>query len=98
MPEVRLGKIEVFTNPEKYDVVVIHVISNDLRRLNKKLKENVEFTNKYDSYRPHVTIAYVKKGKGWKYRGNKMWEGKKFKCDHLVFSSTNGTKHKIAFE
>jgi len=97
-PKIRLGKIEVFTNPDKYDVVVIHVISNDLRKLNKLLKENVEFTNKYNSYRPHVTISYVKKGKGWKHRGFDKWEGKEFTCDHLIFSSTNGTKHKITFE
>lgn len=97
-PKVRLGKIEVFTESEKYDVVVIHVISNDLRKLNKLLKEKVPYTNKYSSYRPHVTIAYVKKGKGWKFRGINKWDGKEFTCDSLVFSSTNGTKHKITFK
>ena len=97
-PKVRLGKVEVFTNPDKYDVVVIHVISHDLRRLNKMLRDNVAYTNKYDSYRPHVTIAYVKKGKGWQYRGTDIWEGREFTCNHLVFSSTDGTKHKITFK
>lgn len=96
--KVRLGKVEVFTNPEKYDVVMIHVISHDLRKINRLLRDNVSFTNKYTHYRPHVTIAYVKKGKGWKFRGTDIWEGKEFECDTLTYSSTDGTKYKIALK
>lgn len=96
--EIKLGKVEVFTNPDKYDVVVINVISNDLRRLNKHIRDNVEYTNKYKSYRPHVTIAYVKKGKGWKHRGEDKWKNEKFTCDQLLFSSKNGEKNIISLK
>jgi 2'-5' RNA ligase len=94
---VKLGKIEVFTNPQNFDVVVIDVESEDLCRLNKKLRDNLEYTNTYDKYHPHATIAYVKKGKGWKYRGLDKWMGQEFTCDSAVFSSKNGSKENIPF-
>lgn len=91
----KLGKIQVFTNPFKFDVVMIEVISPDLTRLNAILEQDVKFTNKYSSYNPHVTIAYVKKGKGWKHCGTPLWHGRKFTCEYVVFSSKAGFKEKI---
>jgi len=95
---VTLGKIEVFTNPQKFDVVVIGIESDDLCRLNKKLRDKVEYTNAYKKYRPHATIAYVKKGKGWKHKGLDKWAGKDFTCDSVVFSSKNGVKNSISLK
>lgn len=93
-----LGRIKVFSNPLKFDVVVIGVRSPDLFRLHNKLAEVVPYTNKYDTYHPHVTVAYVKKGRGWKHHGLSLWSGKKFTCDYVVFSSKNGTKERIILE
>jgi 2'-5' RNA ligase len=92
---VRLGKIDVFTNPPKFDVVMIEAESEQLKSLNQKLEDNVRHTSKYPVYSPHVTIAYVKKGKGKKYRGINLWERKEFTCNYVVFSSKNGTKERI---
>jgi len=92
---VTLGEIDVFTNPEKFDVVVVKVISDDLNELNEKLTSHVEFTSKYKEYKPHITLAYVKKGKGWKYHGIDKWKGKEFQTDYVIFSSKNGTKQKL---
>ncbi len=92
---VKLGDIDVFTNPDKFDVVVIKVISDDLKSLNTKLTDKIEFTNKYKEYKPHITLAYVKKGKGWKYHGLDYWKGKEFTTDHVIFSSKNGNKQKL---
>lgn len=94
---VKLDKIEVFDNPPNFDVVVIKVISEDMTRLNKMFSDEIDHTNKYKNFRPHVTIAYVKKGRGYKYKKIKEWIGREFKINHLVFSSTNGTKDKIFF-
>lgn len=94
--KVELGSIDVFSNNYKFDVVMIDVYSQDLRELNKELESQIKHKSKYPVYTPHVTIAYVKKGKGWKYRGNKKWEGKQFTCNHVVFSSKNGGKERIA--
>ena len=93
--KVKLGKMTAFTNPEKFDVVVIEVISKDLETINRKLRNELPFTNKYDEYRPHVTIAYVKNGIGEKYKNINKWEGEEFECENIVFSSKNGTKERI---
>lgn len=93
--KIELGTVDVFTNPEKFDVVVIDVYSEDLKNINKELKEQIKNTNRYPIYKPHITIAYVKKRKGWKHRGIKKWEGKKFTCGHVNFSSKNGGKERI---
>lgn len=94
--KVTLGKVDVFTNPYKFDVVMIDVYSEDLSRLNSLLQKKLKFTNKYPVYNPHVTISYVKKGKGWKHAQTAIWDGRAFVCDYAVFSSKNGTKEWIA--
>lgn len=95
---VKLGKVDIFTDPFKFDVVMIEVISEDLRQLNNLLQTNVKFTNKYGAYKPHITIAYVKKGKGKKHKGLTCWQGVEFNCDYAVFSSKDGFKQKILLQ
>lgn len=95
--KITLGKTKVFSNPHRYDVVIIDVVSEDLRNLNERLTKDLEHTNAYGSYKPHVTIAYVKKGKGWQHKNVALWEGESFEANYLVFSSINGTKTKIYF-
>jgi 2'-5' RNA ligase len=92
---VKLGKTDVFTNPHKFDVVMIEVESEDLAYLNDLLQQHVKFTNRHPIYSPHVTIAYVKKGRGWKHREVAKWEGREFVCNYAVFSSKNGSKERI---
>ena len=90
----KLGKAKIFPKIE-FDVLVIEVISDDFSKLNDKLRKNVKYSNQYTEYKPHVTIAYIKKNRAWRYSGNRKWKGKKFTCDYVVFSSTNGIKTKI---
>ena len=40
---ITLGEVDVFTNPEKFDVVVVKAISKDLSELNEQLSKEVEF-------------------------------------------------------
>ncbi len=92
--EISLGKISVFTNPLKYDVIKIEVESEKLHELNKNLQK-LPHTNAYPTYKPHVTIAYVKKGKGWKKGGDKTFLGRHFEANSIIFSSRAGSKTKI---
>lgn len=92
--QIELGKIGIFTN-DIFDVVKINVKSPELNTLNKKLTNSIEYTSKFKEYQPHITVAYLKKGKGWKYEGNKSFDGKLFTADHIYFSSRNGKKTKI---
>ena len=92
---VQLGEVRVFSNAPKYDVLIIEVFSSDLIKLNKKLAKKIPFTEKYASYNPHLTIAYVKKGKGWRHNGLDRWKGSTFVTNQIVFSSKNGIKEYI---
>ena len=94
--KVTLGKVEVFSNPLKFDVIVVAVDSPDLIALNEKMRKDIEYTNKYSEYKPHVTVAYVKNGKGWQHQGYDKWKGKEFSCNYIVFSSKNGSKERIS--
>ena len=92
---VRLGQVIVFTGPYDFDVVVIEVISEDLRRLNEKLRSRVAHFTPYTVYNPHITIAYVKEGRGWRHWGHREWFGLDFMANEVVFSSKDGMKYRL---
>jgi len=95
--KVMLGKTSIFEN-DKYDVLKVDVMSDNLHALNKKLRDNIEYTNEYDKYSPHLTLAYLKKGTGKKYAGNTVFEGKTFKTDKILFSDRNDNVDEIFVE
>lgn len=93
--KVKMGKVDIFTDPYKFDVVMINVKSDELMKLNEQIKRSVTYSNRHSLYSPHATISYVKKGKGWRHKGVSVWEGKEFTCNLAVFSSKNGVKESI---
>jgi 2'-5' RNA ligase len=65
--EYELEKISIFENDD-YDVVKFEIEDCDeLHKLNKFIEKSFPYNNDYPEYKPHATIAYVKKGKGKKY-------------------------------
>jgi hypothetical protein len=93
--ECSLGKVKLFTTNSKYDVVMLDLESKKIVDLNRNLGQSIKNTPRFSIYVPHVTIAYVKKGLGEKYRGNKYFEGTKFLIDDLVYSHKCGHKHNL---
>jgi 2'-5' RNA ligase len=93
--DVELAATSLFTSNESFDVVKLGVRSPELHRLNKIVASNCAHTNKFPTFQPHVTIAYIKKGKGWKLSGDKTFDGKLFHAEEIMFSPRNNTK-KIA--
>jgi len=91
-----LGKTDIFKT-DNYDVVILSVISSDLHRLNKIISDNFEVTDTHPEYRPHVTIAYVKKGLGKKYSGIDTFEGKKITLNSATFSGKDNRQTVIQF-
>ena len=91
-----IGKINVFdTNPE-YDVVYLEIESADLRWLNKIIAAATEVTDTQPSYKPHLTLAYVKKGLGKKYVGMVTeLTGLQLEFGYILFSSRNGSETEI---
>jgi 2'-5' RNA ligase len=94
--KLTLGKTKIFPANEKRDsdVVIIEIISDDLHRLNKKLCK-LDYTNKYDEYKPHATIAYVKPGEGKKYEGKSVCS-KTITVNEIEFSSKSGERTKFS--
>jgi 2'-5' RNA ligase len=60
--------IGIFENPDKpYDVVKFDIVSDDCGKVNEALKQ-LPYENDFPDYHPHMTLAYVKKGLGNKYK------------------------------
>jgi 2'-5' RNA ligase len=93
--KAKLGKIGCFTNNDDFDVVIVKVESKDLEKLHKRIKEDLNVSLTHDTYKPHCTIAYVKKGEARKYAGNDIFEGKEVTFNEAVFKSTENGKETI---
>ena len=85
--KVKLGKVSIFSG-EDYDVVKVGVTSAALRKMRKPL-DAMRNGDKYPDYKPHATIAYVKKGEGKKYVGRTDLEGVELTLDTIDFSDKN---------
>jgi 2'-5' RNA ligase len=83
-----LGEVSLF-ECEKYDVLKIDVKSSSLDKINEFLRRNVEYTNDYDDYNPHVTLCYLKKGMGKEYVGDKRFYDFNYKFDIFIYSDEN---------
>jgi hypothetical protein len=90
--EAKLGKITIFPGGEDtpYDVVKADVESPELHKLNKLIADSTEVTDTHPEYKPHVTLAYVKKGEGEKYVGRTDLEGTPFPVNSIMFSAKDG--------
>lgn len=82
------------SNPEN-DVVIIKVESSDLEKLNKKLTSIFNIHSTHNEYKPHCTIAYVKKGKAAKYAGDTTFNDTKITFDKVVFINNKKEEQEI---
>lgn len=83
----KLGEMHLFTRSDLFDVLVIHVESNNLHRLNAKLRKYIITKEQHIDFIPHVTIAFLKKGKGEEFIKNKTFQGLTFDVNEFVFST-----------
>lgn len=86
--EVNLSKIDLFENDE-YDVLKVNVDSDALSELNKAIGDKLETADSHPTYNPHVTIAYLKSGKGKEYTGGNEFKGIKFFFDKIRFEDSD---------
>jgi len=90
---------EVF-KPEgrDYDVLVLSANSPDIEELNDKLGK-LPNTTDFEFYHPHITVAYLKRGRGDKYQNIVTGlEGKALKFNVLEFSDKEQKKTEIDIE
>lgn len=92
--DYQLSGLSLFEN-EKFDVLKCSVKSADLKAMNKRCTDNLEYTNSYPDYVPHLTVAYLLPGTGKKYTSIKS---DKFKVDlssgKYIFSTKDSKKTK----
>lgn len=92
--KLRLGKSSIFEGGE-FDVVKLGVVSADLVRLNKLLRDGCEHTLTHPKYVPHCTVAYVKKGLGKRFVGDGSFDGVVVTVGEVLFSDKSRTKSAI---
>jgi 2'-5' RNA ligase len=88
---LEFGAISVFEQPE-HDVLIVEIRGKGLRPLRNFLRDNLPNTQTHPAYRPHITVAYVKPGKGQKYIGKSGLEGREISVQDLVYSNAQGSK------
>lgn len=91
--EIELGDVILFKQPE-YHVVVIKVKGPKLHQLHKKISK-LKNVDKWPTYRPHITVAYVQPGTADHLNGNKKFNGTKITVDKVQFASSDGKKKTI---
>lgn len=93
---IQLGKISRFIPKDKdYEVVKIDIESEEIHKLNKIISK-LPNTDEHPVYRPHCTLAYVKKGTNHDLSGLDDFVGIGFVAREVEFSSSDGTKTQIS--
>lgn len=93
----QLASMSLFMTNDKYDVLKINVKCSELGNLHKMLTK-LDYTSDFASYKPHVTIAYLKKNKGDRFIGKRTFNGVIFPVHELIFSSRTGKRVVIPFK
>ena len=90
-PELVIGKISSFRNPDsKFDVMKLDVHSPGLAKLHYLFADRFEHTNKFPEYKPHITLAYVKRNSNKEIEGKCDWTGTAYQVNTILFSHTDG--------
>jgi len=93
--KAKLGKVRHFEPPElPFDVLTIEVISDDLQKANAMICDKFDCAEGLvsDEYKPHITIAYMKRGDAKEYVGADEFEGKEIVLDTVIFSPNKGNR------
>ena len=90
----KLGKVSKFESNPDYDVLKIDIISEDLDKLSKKISDKFENSDTHKEFKPHLTLAYVAKGKGNELVGNSVFENKEGMFQTFLFTNPNNDEFK----
>jgi hypothetical protein len=96
---VTLGEVSIFESDENRanEVVHIDVIGRELMALNDLINSELSCKGEYsDSYTPHITLAYVKAGRGATYVGPSDLTGRTITFTSLTFSDPDGIETDIS--
>lgn len=90
---LEFGEVGFFSNPE-FDVVRVEVVSPELMALHDAIQKAAPHVTTHPIYQPHLTLAYVKPGEGWKYEALSNARGDlliaRILVEQIVFSQVDG--------
>ena len=93
--EADMENVSIFEG-DKYDVVKVDIDSEALRKANALVGDTEALPGEtFKDYKPHATIAYVKKGEGKKYVGDKFFSGEKVTINEILLRDKNDKTHII---
>lgn len=99
MPPLNLFKITLTHigkfKSEDFDVLKFDIDSKKCHEVNGVLSDNFEFTNDYDEYIPHMTIAYMKPGYADNYCSCKPFNIQVQAKNYWYNDTENDTRFKI---
>ena len=90
---IKIEKIGIFENSNvDFDVVKMDVKCDYLTSLNKEIIEHFPVNITYKTYFPHITMAFVNRGKGHCYMGMKTCNIEEIKIDKIIYTKVDGSK------
>lgn len=92
--DVQLNKVELFTQNPKFDVLKITITGDKLQKLHDILSESND-GDKFPDYKPHLTLAYLKKGTGESLVDNDFFDQLTDNIDQVLLTDANGEDHYI---
>lgn len=97
--EIEVGPISLFEN-EKFDVVKFDISGEGLFKLNARISRELECTDTYPEYHPHMTVAYVTKGTCRELVGKRLLQpdektAARFLVKSVIFSSLTKAKTRL---
>lgn len=97
---IELGSVSRFNTHEDYDVLKIDIEGEQLRALNAKLMKafNGKVTNNFPDFKPHMTLAYVKKGACSELDDSPEFFGREFTFSLAIFSTAEKRRYLISLE
>lgn len=92
-----IKNVSLFKN-NKYDVLKFDVHGPAIHEINEELRDKLPYENKFPDYHPHLTIGYLKAGKGKEYV--EKFENQEYELmpRYAIFSQPDGKKNKIAIK
>lgn len=103
--EIEIAGVSFFRADGKdYDVLKFDIESDDLRKLRSLIEKELPATDEHPEYHPHMTIAYLARGKAEDYADDKVFadmaksklSGQKIVIESVCFSDKGSGKTEIS--
>lgn len=88
--EIMLGDVTRFTSNEDFDVLKIDVWGHKLAALNELLCSRIPHVDFHRRYRPHVTVAFVRKGTAVELSGVDDFRGRRLTVRIVEYRAADG--------